>query len=520
MIVRNLTKHDTSVIKGIAILCIVLHNYFHYVTPFTGENEFDFKPERITTFIDLIANNPFDIINKIFSYLGHYGVEAFILISGYGLAKSMQKNRPDWLQFIVGRMKKLYPLIITGIILYIATIFVVNHQLISETNCYSIIRKLFFIHTLIPGDGLSTIGPWWFFGLIFQLYLIFPLIFKLIEKHGTKAFLIIASASLLVIYCETFGVISNEYITVMQNAPGHLAEFALGIWIAQNCGKKIPNIIVFLAMMAIVLGNCHIAFFPLTFISVAFITAWISTAIHISTHKFKLLAFIGSLSMIMFVTNGYIRDAFIYNIELNNCAKTYIFSLIFLITLTVVSFIGKYIYNALQNAFNWGINVIKRISAITKHKTSISNTAKIIIALILCYFTITYSTLETNAISTEEPEINNKELKINSESEFISIIKETRINRNYVKLSITIDFDVYDCSGTPPIVVFDIKNTLWEKSDIASNMNNGHCKIRKTLIIPTTLNSKMLKIYVWNYNGSKLTIKNIKLSTIGTQSII
>ncbi len=46
MLIKTLDKQDTFLIKGIAILSILLHNFFHWIAPFTGENEFDFYRNR------------------------------------------------------------------------------------------------------------------------------------------------------------------------------------------------------------------------------------------------------------------------------------------------------------------------------------------------------------------------------------------------------------------------------------------------------------------------------------------
>jgi hypothetical protein len=73
------------VLKGIAILAIVLHNYFHMLWGAVGENEFDFEPGRLRSFISAVGE-PDRLIQAFFSYFGHYGVLLFIFLSAYGLA--------------------------------------------------------------------------------------------------------------------------------------------------------------------------------------------------------------------------------------------------------------------------------------------------------------------------------------------------------------------------------------------------------------------------------------------------
>ncbi|MBQ4205355.1 MAG: acyltransferase family protein, partial [Bacteroidales bacterium] len=108
MVFKGYTKRDTSIIKGFGILCIVLHNYFHWIAPSPGENEFDFSPDRVTKLFTLLSEKTGEFVNLLFSYFGHYGVELFVFISGFGLAISMMDHQRTAESFIVSRLKKLY----------------------------------------------------------------------------------------------------------------------------------------------------------------------------------------------------------------------------------------------------------------------------------------------------------------------------------------------------------------------------------------------------------------------------
>ena len=77
----SISKDDTSLIKGLAIFCIVLHNFFHWMPPSPGENEFVFDERIHNNFFSILTSTPTEIINVLFSYFGHYGVQIFIFIS-------------------------------------------------------------------------------------------------------------------------------------------------------------------------------------------------------------------------------------------------------------------------------------------------------------------------------------------------------------------------------------------------------------------------------------------------------
>jgi peptidoglycan/LPS O-acetylase OafA/YrhL len=106
---HSFSKDDSNFIKGIAILIIALHNYFRAVYPTTGENEFWFSNFFIQKFLVIVGSNPLEFVKAFFNFFGHYGVQAFIFISAYGLTISYKKKNPPYQKFIIYRFNKVYP---------------------------------------------------------------------------------------------------------------------------------------------------------------------------------------------------------------------------------------------------------------------------------------------------------------------------------------------------------------------------------------------------------------------------
>src|SRR5260221_10559693 len=94
----DLNKRDTTVLKGLAITAIVLHNFFHLVSP-VHPNEFAFDAARFRLFLDIVKH-PSLMLQAFFSFFGHYGVQIFIFLSAYGLAKSHWADSSDWITFM------------------------------------------------------------------------------------------------------------------------------------------------------------------------------------------------------------------------------------------------------------------------------------------------------------------------------------------------------------------------------------------------------------------------------------
>lgn len=312
----SLSYNHTLILKGVAILSIMLHNLFHWINPMNSmENEFSFSSSNIHAFFSSFADSPWEFINIIFSYLGHYGVEIFIFLSGYGLARSFIKAPMSWGSFIVYRLKKIYPLLIIAFIYFFFTRISIYYTLPTRNELTSMLYKLLFIHTFIPKEGMSLDGPWWFFGLIVQLYVFFPLLFKIIEKHGFKAFLIVSLISYIAIYASLYAIEMQEDIYLMQNAIGHFPEFCLGILLATK-NELTGNIWCFvLAWAAFILGNFYLSFYPLTFISITYIVIFIAIVLIKNGVKLKyikntILVF-GKYSVVLFATHGLFRWQFV-----------------------------------------------------------------------------------------------------------------------------------------------------------------------------------------------------------------
>lgn len=349
--INSFTKNQTQIIKGIAILCIMLHNLFHYISPMTNmENEFYFNGNYIKEFWKNLVQNPFDFINIIFSYLGHYGVEIFILISGYGLAKSFDTTPQSWGNYMLKRLKKVYPLLIIGIVFYIFKTISIEYKLPNSNEWSSILYKLLLIHTFIPGEGLSLVGPWWFFGLIIQLYIFFPWLYRCIKKYGIKSFIVISLISYLTIYASLFMFKMPENIYVFQNAIGHFPEFCFGIIIAQSNQLR-GNIWMFLVSIIIfTLGNFYIGFYPLTFLSVSYISVFMF--IYFISCKFplipikKLLLVFGQYSMVLFAIHGMFRWQYVVIAEkYQNPAMTLLLAILFLIEMMILAISAQKIYD-------------------------------------------------------------------------------------------------------------------------------------------------------------------------------
>lgn len=314
---KELTIEDTTFYKGLAILMILFHNFFHWVSPAPGENEMVFKLATIKNYLTSLVILPEYSIQTTFSLLGHYGVQMFIFLSAYGLTKKyMKQDKINYFSFLSWRTIKIYiPFIIS---LFVWATYVVFAgwtwgqettflQLIEE-NLSSIIYKLTLISNFIPGELYAINGPWWFVSLIFQFYIVFPFLLKMAKsENGDKYLMFVSIASLLysvIIY------VSNVPLLIYGTMFPHLPEFALGIYLAKKGAIEIPKKIIYISLAIFILGNFFLPFWFLTDISVLILLLVIFQKIRENALNFtnKFILEVGIASMFIFYLNGFMRN--------------------------------------------------------------------------------------------------------------------------------------------------------------------------------------------------------------------
>ena len=484
MYIKAFNKNDTFLIKGIAIIAILLHNFFHWIPPLIGENEFDFLINRLHRLIESLQATPLEFINVFFSYFGHYGVQLFIFISAYGLTISFSRNPCSWGRFMLDRLTKLYPLLLTAVIVFFFAIILLDQRLLSLYEWREIGYKLLFIHTLIPESGLSLNGPWWFFGLIFQLYLLFPLLFKLIKKYSWKAFILVLILSYGLIYVSLFVYQPNNSVTFMQNAPGHLPEFALGVFFALNKDKKINPLFIIAALVLFVSGNFFEVCFPFTFLSLTFLLICLFYFLYPYLQRSKLcyhsFIYFGEISMLLFAVHAFFRPPFIYlNNQWNSFYGALFAALLFLLVVIGVSLIAKPIYIYLVALFQCIIlrmyHLIKRISffrTICKYSDYIIKCALILVFVWLGLRMFLHNPLKemVNVTYDMDHTINNvyKPYVVNDEKEGVVLFNDQdfsvlapyiTLDKRYRKLILQLSFDLksLDTNQALPVAVLSIE---------------------------------------------------------------
>ena len=307
----ELTRADASVIKALAILMIVAHNYFHQVKPFPGENEMAFHAETFWKMIFQIAEHPFDAFHPIASFFGHYGVHIFLFMSGYGLTKKalgyVQKHGgiswTDLWKVSLNQIAKIVSLTLVGVSILCLYKYIAWGTLPDAEFFTKYLVFLTFTENLRPGDFGYFVSVWWFMALIVQFYLLFPIIFKGLSRHAYLTLSIGVVCQLLAV--SIYEPLLEQHVLVYATPLGQMVLFMLGGYLAM--GRRLSRWIVLPLVVVLPLTFIDPNFFHLSFVAV---TVFLMLAYGLLRERLiasKTLLWIGGMSMFIYIVHGDLR---------------------------------------------------------------------------------------------------------------------------------------------------------------------------------------------------------------------
>ena len=301
---------DCTVIRGAAILSIAFHNYYHRLMVNVLENEMTFDPQRVLAFGSAVID-PRYTIQTLFSFLGHFGVQLFMFLSAYGLAiKHGGAEPPPWAAFVWGRIRKLYPMFLTVVLVW-ALVTALPHgatgfRHLAENHGVALVLMIFAVSDLVPGYGSPPIGPLWFMPFIVQFYCLWPLLVRLVNRFGKAGLVILAAACFGLTYAVNGTLLSRWHINLLYSPIGHMPELCLGI-AAARYGFYPGVTCAIAAVLVFVLANFYAAFWLFSFPAMLIIALWLYAAVRRSISSNALLQYAGALAMPIFLINGPVR---------------------------------------------------------------------------------------------------------------------------------------------------------------------------------------------------------------------
>lgn len=226
-----------DIVKGLALIWIFCNHVSERIfgAPYMANPSTSWPPlhERIAQLAPIghgLSGAAANLIRYV-GWTGDQGVGLFIVVSGFLLTLGVLKRPLNVQQFFSRRLLRIYPLWIAVHLTFIAVWFAIGKGLDpTDPRTLASIAGLRFI----PEVFYYFSPAWWYVGLALQLYLVFPVLCRLMQRYGALQFTVwcvVAGCAARAIGLYTFGSFVDEwsrggvFIT-------RLPEFALGMGLA------------------------------------------------------------------------------------------------------------------------------------------------------------------------------------------------------------------------------------------------------------------------------------------------
>ena len=309
-----LSLAESKALRGIAILGIMLHNYCHFLRFAVKENEYTFNPGKPMQLLDRLMAPDQYLFVHILSFFGHYGVPVFLFISGFGLVCKYEQKTPQRVSaapFIGYHYAKLLRLMFLGYIAFAVVSYLHPHGYHGYDVGRVVAQLLMYINILPNPDHIIKPGPYWFFGLMLQLYIVYRLI---IYRRPTANVLILIAVCWLAQAVFTpandpGGAILNR---IRYNFIGGMLPFGAGVLYARH-GRCLNTwaymAIAIVSAIAVFAGS--FAFQAWLWVPLFIVTGAVATIKLIPEKALGSYVWFGAISSALFVVHPITREIII-----------------------------------------------------------------------------------------------------------------------------------------------------------------------------------------------------------------
>jgi peptidoglycan/LPS O-acetylase OafA/YrhL len=314
-----LTRDECTAMKGIAILGIMLHNYSHWLKGIVRENEYTWLQWKCDKLWEVIMLPDEYLPMHLLSFFGHYGVPVFLFLSGFGLVMKYERDSlPEvgiW-RFVRYNYLKLFRILIVGFVLFVMLDAItpgMHRYLASEVLGMLGMYANFFEH---PSEVVWP-GPYWYFSVTLQLYILYRLVFYQ-WRHWGVVLVLIVLCWIWQQYCYD----DTEMLERLRyNLVGGMLPFGMGVLLARS-----EKVIVkgekngwhqVVALFVLLLSILFTLFFSLfnyhtwLWVPALIVVGTIALVKLIPKVVMPYVLWLGSISAAIFVTHPLVRKIFV-----------------------------------------------------------------------------------------------------------------------------------------------------------------------------------------------------------------
>lgn len=331
-----LTRQQCNALRGIAILGIVLHNYTHWLGPMVKENEYTFTQHNVDRLLVEMANPSIDLIAHLLSFFGHYGVPLFLCLSAYGLVMKYEKNSPKDLpqplpergdkcfrravEWVWHHYVKLFQMMIVGYVAFVLVDYMTPRP--RQYEFWNVVGQLGMFSNLYANpDHDIWPGPYWYFGLMVQVYIVYR--FILYKGKGSLCGMIsgpaayyftcaLMVAAMFAQFC--FEPTSDALEWYRYNVFGSIAPFIVGLLYARkrvnhSYKKKSYALSALLAALVVLAGS--LTYYAWCYVPIFVCLCGINLVKALPLRVLQMFEWVGGISAAMFVCHPITRKVII-----------------------------------------------------------------------------------------------------------------------------------------------------------------------------------------------------------------
>ena len=344
-----LSRSECTVMRGVAILAIVLHNYCHWLRGIVRENEFTFDIDNARGMWQQLLHPDGLLPLHLLSFLGHYGMPLFVLLSGYGLASKYGSDE----RLPVGRFVRYHYLKLFGMMAVGLAAFTLVDMMTRGAFHYhavDIVAQLAMVINLFPEPHhIIWPGPFWFFGLIMQLYIIYILLIH--RRHWLLPVALVVVCWAAQVGCDPDGDTLNY---LRYNCISGMLPFVGGVMLAR--AERLPlmrawrskgwgwNLAVALLLTALVIpvSACFHLWLWGTLVVPLAMVSWLRV-VPASWHL--PMTWVGGVSAAMFVSHPIARKVFI---PLSHRQELYDGLVLYIVAVMVLAWVMSMLLNKVK----------------------------------------------------------------------------------------------------------------------------------------------------------------------------
>lgn len=236
-----ITRAEGSAMKGVGILLIATHNLAHMLR-LTGYdcNEYNFEQESADAIFQFLLHPGPNLLIQLSTLMGYCGIYIFLFMSAFGLVRKYEQGpapMPKAHIFLWRHYAKLFRLMIVGLVAAIAVAYLLPHSTPPAKRDW-LAQALMVTNLINPPYRHVFPGPYWFLGLMVELYVIYRLVLY-VPRDGAqwrRWLLPVAFAALTLAPQIHFRTAGGEMIYLRYNFFVAGLPFAAGLLVARYGG--------------------------------------------------------------------------------------------------------------------------------------------------------------------------------------------------------------------------------------------------------------------------------------------